>query len=286
MTGTPPVRRRLIGAALRRYRDNIGYPLDTPARILECDRSKVSRIETGQRGIRAKELRELLTEYGVPEPEQCVLLAIAQTGRQRGWWQSYADVLPAAAQDYILMESCASQVLLYEPQRVPDLLQTAEYAGAMAAADPAGLEREWRDRLVEVILTRQQAALGERSMRIEVVLGEAALHQAVGGPGVMRAQLHQLATVASAQPPHQDVAVQVLPFGTGAQPGAGSGPLAILRFDDAPSLGVVYVATLSGGVCVEDTDEVARYVRAFAQLRAAARTPAASAGLLREMARD
>jgi transcriptional regulator with XRE-family HTH domain len=62
VTGTPPVRRRLLGAALRRYRENLGYGLDEAARILECDRSKISRIETGQRGIRAKELRELLAE--------------------------------------------------------------------------------------------------------------------------------------------------------------------------------------------------------------------------------
>ena len=36
----------------------------------DWDRSKISRIETGERGIRAKELRELLTEYGVPATEQ------------------------------------------------------------------------------------------------------------------------------------------------------------------------------------------------------------------------
>jgi transcriptional regulator with XRE-family HTH domain len=63
ITSSP--RRRLLGDALRRYRENLGYRLDEAASILECDRSKISRIETGQRGIRAKELRELLTEYGV-----------------------------------------------------------------------------------------------------------------------------------------------------------------------------------------------------------------------------
>lgn len=47
MVTAPPVRRRLVGDALRRYRENLGYTLDDAARILECDRSKVSRIETG-----------------------------------------------------------------------------------------------------------------------------------------------------------------------------------------------------------------------------------------------
>ena len=65
MTGNPPARRRLLGTALREYRESLGYNLEEAARILECDRSKISRIETGERGIRAKELRELLTEYGV-----------------------------------------------------------------------------------------------------------------------------------------------------------------------------------------------------------------------------
>lgn len=70
MITDPPVRRRLVGGALRQYRENLGYTLDDAAQILECDRSKISRIETGQRGIRGKELRELLAEYGIGEEQQ------------------------------------------------------------------------------------------------------------------------------------------------------------------------------------------------------------------------
>jgi transcriptional regulator with XRE-family HTH domain len=76
----PSARRLLIGAALRRYREDLGFILEDAARVLECDRSKISRIETGQRGIRPKELRELLTEYGVSEREQSTLTAIARAG--------------------------------------------------------------------------------------------------------------------------------------------------------------------------------------------------------------
>ena len=101
MTGQPPVRRRLLGSALREYRESLGFNLDEAARILECDRSKISRIETGERGIRAKELKELLTEYGVPGTEQEALLAIAHRGRESGWWLDYRDVLSPAAQKAI-----------------------------------------------------------------------------------------------------------------------------------------------------------------------------------------
>lgn len=281
MTGIPPVRRRLLGAALRRYRENLGYGLDEAARILECDRSKISRIETGQRGIRAKELRELLTEYGVPDGEQAALLAVAHRGRQHGWWQDYLDVLSDAGQDYVIMEAAAAEILAYDAHQVPDLLQNREYARALADADPACTGEEQRAHAVEVKLIRQRVVLAERSPRLEFVIAEAALHQVVGGAKVMRPQLTRLASLAAGA----SLSLQVLPFAAGAY-AAGFGSMAILRFSDTPGLGVIHLAGLSGGVSLEDREDLARYVRAFAQLRAAALTPAASARLLRDMARD
>jgi transcriptional regulator with XRE-family HTH domain len=293
VTGTPPVRRRLLGAALRRYRENLGYSLDEAARILECDRSKISRIETGQRGIRAKELRELLAEYGVPDGEQAALLAIAHRGRQFGWWQEYSDVLSDAGQDYVIMETAASEILAYESHQVPDLLQTPEYARAVADADPNCTGDEQRAHAVEVKLTRQRVVLAERSPRLEFVITEGALHQAVGGVAVMRPQLARLADLAHVGTGRVGVAasgaylsLQVLPFVAGAYAAAGGGSMAVLRFSDTPGLGVIHLAALCGGVSLEGRDEVARYIRTFAQLRAAALSPVASARLLRDMARD
>ena len=286
MTGNPPVRRRLLGAALRRYRENLGFGLDEAAQILECDRSKISRIETGQRGIRAKELRELLTEYGVPDDEQAALLAVAHRGRQHGWWQDYPDVLSDAGQDYVIMETAAAEILTYEAHQVPDLLQTREYARALADADPACTGEEQRAQAVEVKLIRQRVVLAELSPRLEFVIAEAALHQVVGGTRVMRPQLARLASLAGGRGAGSpSLSLQVLPFAAGAY-AAGVGSMAILRFSDTPGLGVIHLAALSGGVSLEDRDDLARYVRAFAQLRAAALSPAASARLLGDMARD
>ena len=290
MTGNPPVRRRLLGAALRRYRENLGFGLDEAAQILECDRSKISRIETGQRGIRAKELRELLTEYGVPDDEQAALLAVAHRGRQHGWWQDYPGVLSDAGQDYVIMEAAAEEILTYEAYQVPDLLQTREYARALADADPACTEEEQRAQAVEVKLIRQRVVLAERSPRLEFVIAEAALHQVVGGTRVMRPQLARLASLAGGAggaggTGSPSLSLQVLPFAAGVY-AAGVGSMAILRFSDTPGLGVIHLAALSGGVSLEDRDDLARYVRAFAQLRAAALSPAASARLLGDMARD
>ena len=297
MTGTAPVRRRLLGSALRKYREDLGFTLDQAALILECDRSKISRIETGQRGIRAKELRELLTDYGVADAEQEALLAIAHSGRQNGWWLEYTDVLSEAGQDYVIMELAAAEILIFEPNQVPDLLQTPEYASALADADANCGSDDQREHAVEVKLARQRLVLGARSPRLEVVLTEGALRQAVGGLRVMRGQLGWLADVAEAglvtTLPDGDeaaagararISLQVLPFAAGAHAAAGGGPMTVLRFARSQGLGVVHLSGLSGGVSLEDREEVARYLRTFGQLRSAALSASASARLLRVIA--
>jgi transcriptional regulator with XRE-family HTH domain len=276
---TPPVRRQLLGTALRQHRENLGYRLDDAARVLECHRSKISRIETGQRGIRARDLRDLLTEYGANDQEQRTLAAIAHPQGTRGWWQPYAAVLSGAWLEYLITETAATQILAYQPQQVPDLLQTQEYARAVVRADPA-LPPGTQDMVLEAMLTRQQVILADQRPELAVIIGEAALHQVVGGPEVMRAQLARLAELSDTYP---QVIIQVLPFSCGAHPAGGSGPLSILRFAGTPNLGVVH---LPGpiGVCLTSPPDVATHARAFTQLKASALTPAATAQLLRDMA--
>jgi transcriptional regulator with XRE-family HTH domain len=273
----PPIRRRLVGGALRRYRENLGYTLADAARILECDPSKVARIESGQRGIRGKELRELLAEYGVRDEQQAILSAIASP-RGGGWYQSYADVLPAGFQDYLALEEGASKVMAYEAQRVPALLQTPAYARALARADQGLADDDARERAVEATLARQKAILGERKPDIHLIIGEAALHQNVGGREVMEGQLGLLAGVSGDS---GMITVQVLPFEIGAHAAAAIGSLAILAYPEAPGLGVAHIGGATGGTCLEGQPDLAAHARVFEHLRAFAFTPAQSALLLR-----
>jgi hypothetical protein len=268
----------------------VGYTLDDAARLLECDRSKISRVETGQRGIRPKELRELLAEYGVPDGEQDAVTAIAGRGGQRGgWWHSYPDALSGGDLDYVIIESAASQIMTYDAQLVPDLLQTDDYAGAVAAAEPRYTSDQQRDDAVTVKAQRRQAVLGGRSPghaddpapRLAVILGEGALRQAVGGPDVLAGQLDHLARLSEESP---DIAVQVLPFSAGAHAAASGGSLTIMRFANAPGLGVVHLEALSGRVYLESQEDVVRYMRAFTLLRTSALSVADSARLLRSLA--
>jgi transcriptional regulator with XRE-family HTH domain len=185
MVPAPPVRRRLVGRALRRYRENLGYSLGDAAGILECDRSKVSRIETGQRGIRGKELRELLGEYGIEGEQLDILTLLADPRGAFGWHRDYENVLPGAWKDYLILETAASRIWAYEAQRIPGLLQTPAYARALAETDLALDDDAARDRAVEAVMARQQAILKEHKPEVRLVIGQAALHQQVGSPEVM-----------------------------------------------------------------------------------------------------
>lgn len=282
MTDTPPVRRRLLGASLRRLREQAGFTLDDAARVLECDRSKISRIETGQRGIRPKELRELLAEYGVDQQRADALATIARQANQSGWWQTYSHVLDDAYQDFISLEASAEAVWTYEAQLVPGLLQTEDYAQAIAAASLVAETQGQREQYVQARLTRQQILTRDEPLQFWAILSEGALRQLVGGPEVMRAQLRYLAEVATSRP---NVNLQVLPFAAGAH-AATSGPFVIMKFPEAPDLGVVYLEGQTGGIYLESAGEVARYTLSFEHLRASALSTAATVRLIDEVARD
>jgi transcriptional regulator with XRE-family HTH domain len=281
MVPAPPVRRRLVGRALRRYRENLGYSLGDAARILECDASKISRIETGQRGIRAKELRELLGEYGIEGEQLTILLTLADPRGAFGWHRDYRDILPGAWEDYLIMETAATRVWEYEAQRVPALLQTPGYARALAETDPALQNDAVRDRAVEAVLARQQAILEEHRPEVHLVIGQAALHQQVGSPQVLEEQLRRMAETAADS---GTVTVQVLPFESGAHAAAGDGSLGILQFTGTAGLGLVHLGGIAGGVCLEERCDLVAYAGAFDQVRAFAASPTQSALLLRGLA--
>ena len=292
MVIAPPVRRRLVGKALRRHRERLGYTVEDAARVLECDRSKISRIETGQRGIRPKELRQLLAEYGIDEGQQALLTQLADPRGAFGWHRDYADILPGAAMDYLILETAASRIGGYEAQRVPVLLQTPAYARALAQGTPSLADEASWDRAAEAVLARQNAVLGERRpgvypetspAQVHLVIGQAALYQQVGDAEVMKEQLSALARVAVAG---GRVTVQVLPSGCGAHAAAGDGSLELLEFTDAGELGIVHLGGIGGGVCLEGRKYIAAYKEAFGQLLMRALSSARSASLLQEIARD
>jgi len=274
------VRLGMLGAALRRYRVEHGFSLDDAAAMLGCDRSKISRIETGVRGIRSHDLRDLLAEYGVSEGERAGLIALARPRGAGGWLAAYADVLPRAAGEYLWLEAAASRVLVYEGQRVPELLRAEGYARAIAEHDPL-VPAGTAGRVADALAARQRAVLGAEQPELIMVIGEAALRQQVGGAEVMREQIASLAALSA---DGDRVTILVLPFASGAHAGAGSGPMTIFGFGQSPGLGAVHQAGLSGGIFLDSPRDLDAHAVAFTRLRATALSAEDSAQLLCRLA--
>ena len=274
---------RLVGWYLRDYRESAGYELAEAARILTCHRSKISRIETGQRGIHPKELRELLTEYGADPAVVEALAALARPHRSGdGWWTEYASVLPEPYLEFAAAEATASAIMTYAPVQVPELLQTPAYASAAAVAD-ASVPQEWEASAAAAVLARQRATLDERRTRLDVVIGEAALHQQTRNTAVMSVQLSHLAELAGDR---RHVTIRLLPFASGLPPAGGTGGFSVLRFGPAMAFGLVYVVGPVGGLFPTDPHATVGYLRAFDHLGALALSPEATIRRLLELATD
>lgn len=276
--GSPTARRRRLGAELRRLRDVSGYTIEFVAERLECSASKISRIETGQIGASPRDVRDILTIYGVPQPEVESLIQVAREARQKGWWQQYGVVLTGA---YVGFEAAADKIQAFEVVCVPGLLQTDDYARClMSVGNPTMTNEEFESR-VRIRMQRQSLLTQDDPVDLWVVLDEAVLARLVGGAEVMRRQLEHLATVAE----WPNVTIQVLPFQLGAHTGM-EGAFCILRFAEEVDPDMTYVTMATGGVFQEKDEEMARYESIFDRLRQTALSPEESVKLIIDRARE
>lgn len=265
----PTVRRRRLGQELRRLREDRSMTAEEVAERLLVSQSKISRLENGRRSISQRDVRDLCEVYQVDDRRLVEsLMQMAKESRQQGWWHAFAELSPTYSV-YIGLEMDASSLRVFEPQVVPGLLQTPEYAAAViSGALPEVTEEEINSR-VQVRLRRQQrVAEGRRGLRLWAVVDEAALRRTVGNPHTMVEQLNCLVE-ASRQP---NVTLQVMPFAAGAHPGV-NGQYTILEFPETSDSTVVYLEGVTNDLYLEKVHDVQHYSIMYEHLRAQALSP-------------
>ncbi|MFC1419943.1 helix-turn-helix domain-containing protein [Streptacidiphilus cavernicola] len=275
----PTVRRRRLGAELRRLREQKGMTAEDVAQQLLVSQSKISRLENGRRSISQRDVRDLCTVYGVTDEIMVDgLMTMARESRQRGWWHAFGD-LPYSV--YIGLEQEAAKIMVYESLLLPGLLQTREYAQALVAGIQPDRDMEAVHRRVEVRMQRQERVNGEDPVDLWAVIDEAALQRVVGNPEIMRAQLEHLAQLGDLA----HVNIQVLPFRSGAHPGM-SGAFSILEFPESADTAVVYLEGVTSDLYLEKEPDVRRYTGLYEHLRASALSTAESKALIMDKAKE
>ncbi|MFF3738219.1 helix-turn-helix domain-containing protein [Streptomyces sp. NPDC002566] len=262
----PTVRRRRLGATLRRFRNEAGLSLDQAAEAMGWNGPKMSKIENAFQGIRPGDLAVLLKVYGVTDPDVCsVLETLRSDTTKKGWWQAYSGIVQPAYADYISLESDAEQVCAWTPLLIPGLLQTAAYARETITGITTTRTPEEVAALAEVRMARQSVLTRPGTpLELWAIIHEAALHQRFAArPATMREQLRKLMD-ASELP---NVTVQVMPLGSTAHPGLEGG-FSLTKF--RPPLPDVVLLENAGSATYVEGEDAAPFERAYERIRATA----------------
>jgi transcriptional regulator with XRE-family HTH domain len=258
---SPTIRRRELGARLRALRTTRGWTVEQAADRLRFSPSKVSRLETGQRGVSPPDIQALCDLYEVSDEVREQLTELAAEGKQHAWWQSRG--LPYST--YVGLESDAASIRDFGLAVIPGLLQTAEYARAVLRATLPEFEADVIEQLVSARMDRQRILTSERPPQYQAVIDEAVIRRMPADQGVMRAQLDRLVQAAVLPA----VSIRIIPFSAGLLP-SNNNKFIILRFHEPTLPTAVYIELLTGEMFVERPEEVAVYEATFAQMLAMA----------------
>lgn len=215
--------------------------------MVYCTGSLIGQIETAKK-VPTRRFSEQLDAALMTGGTFSRLVGLVLKSQLPTWFQPYAD-----------LEARATYISTFQAQLVYGLLQTDAYARAVLGART----EDDLDAKVEARIDRQRILDRETPPLIWVILGEAVLHQEIGGKQVMREQLAHLLRIQE----REWVKIQILPFSAGAHAGL-PGSFTMLRFEDDPDL--VYTEDFVRGHMTADPAAFREGSLRYDHLRAAA----------------
>lgn len=283
----PTVGQVVLGKRLQDLRERAGLKREEAAKILRVAPATIRRMETAEVALKIPYVQLLLKAYGITDSEAEGFVALAEEANLPGWWQRFHDVLPSWFSMYVSLEGAASLIRAYEPQFVPGLLQTADYARAILRSGAVGGgsgkdAAEETERHVALRMERQSLLTREDAPKFWVIMDETVFRRPVGdGPEVMRDQLDRLLE-ASELP---NVTLQIAEFASGHHPGT-YGPFVLFRFAMPELPDMVYSEYLTGAVYLDARPEVASHLEVMDRMAAQAATAQRTKEILRDLRKE
>jgi transcriptional regulator with XRE-family HTH domain len=271
------VRQRRVSTELRTWRVRRSLSCKDVARALGWSESKVSRMETGERGLYVDDVAAILGFLRVPAEIRQDLLDLVRTGDERNWHEIGSAPLSRMLRDLIRFENEAIAIRNFELALVPGLLQTADYSRAVLRALPGNRSEEDTERLVASRMARQRVLDRIDPPLVQAIIEEMVLRRTMDDPIMMYGQLQYL-LAASAR---RNVSIRVLPFDAMVAV-AAQGSLKILDCPDQPAL--CYEETRSTAAFLEDEEFIEKARVAWKKLSAAALSDEDSRRLIAELA--
>jgi len=250
------VRKRRLRAELRRIREELGRTQKAVAEALSWSTSKVIRIETGTVNVSTSDVRALLHYYEIRDPSFAEDLLEITRIREEGWWDVYRSCYGQQFVNFLEYEDSATRIRQYMGQIVPGLLQTEEYARAIATYYHQQ-DQEEIDRATQIRMRRQELLDRPLCPELIFVLDEAVIHRWVGGPDVMIRQLVRLKELAR----HRRISVHMIPFDKGMYAGMKGSSFTI--FDLPSGDYVVALEDPHRDVILNDLETSSSYIETF-----------------------
>ncbi|MFC5181716.1 helix-turn-helix domain-containing protein [Actinomadura harenae] len=245
---------------LRIWRIAHGMTGEDLGRIMKASKATVSRVENGHErlsGTQAMMIDKAANTGGL----FTLLVWYASIGHDPEWFAQYVE-----------LEQQSSIVRFYGALVVNGLLQTEDYARALAKA---GLDAD-PEKMVLDRMQRQAILLREPAPHMTAILSQNALEWPVGGPHVLRAQLAHLLEMAKL--PH--VVIRVVPREVGAFPGL-TGSFQLISGSGFGE--VAYTESPGAGRLVSSPEDVMSYVVRYELISAVALSESASLELIRRI---
>ena len=282
---SPLIYRRRLRAELRKARQEAGLTQEKVAAEMDWSLSKIIRIENGEVSIAINDLRAVLPYYGISDSRHVdELLDLARAAKQRSWWSRFSRYASPQFIQFVEFENSAATIRNFEPQLVPGLLQTEEYA---RVATSRFADEHNANKLLELRMKRQELVVRKAPPKFYFLINEEVVRRGLGGPTVMESQIQKLIDMAA----RENVTLQVIPFDVGVFPGMHN-PFVIHEFPDAVGNGTanndaLYVENPRGDlISYEKPEEIIFYREVFGQLQSLALDSRGSISLLNRVSRE
>jgi transcriptional regulator with XRE-family HTH domain len=235
------------------------------AKLMGWSLSKMQRIEGGEVGVSATDLRALLDVYGVTDQERIRRLTEdAHTSRRQRYVTplEYREHLTPGLMELVQFEKEASSIRVYQPLFYPGFLQTPTVAEAILAFWKTKLSDEARRVRYELRMSRRkQIVESADGPQCFLVLDESVIKRRVGSSKVTAEQLEDIADLAL----RPNVHIRIMPFVRGAYMPALSA-FQILDLADDEDHGMLYRELFLRDELVHEATEIAFFRGHFERL--------------------
>lgn len=257
------------------------------ARRIGKSRATIGHYEMGRYLPSHESLDIMLDAYGHPERAGYYReLRDRVETRVRDWWE---DLFPDGFPPYPLallagMESTAVRMHVFEPNVVPELLRTPEYAEHVVRAGLPTHDAESRARHLRMLAGRQEVLEREEPPQLQCVVEEAVLRRTVGSAEILARQVAHLEELTHA--PH--IEIRILTDGSaGACPAAGAFTELVLPSEAIRDFGeVVWVSTPVDRIHHESTGELDVFHALWREVADNALSPEDSRAFLGDVAHE